>query len=113
MFAGHQRRARGGADAGGRVSLREAQAFAGQAVELRCLVQVGTVTSEVGPAQIVGEDEEDVGSERLRREAALSVPEGEGAEDDEHPAAAQRWAGQGIHFSNSASIFNSCSGEAA
>ncbi len=63
VFAGHQSRARRRAD-GHRVGLRKANRFTGEAVEVGRLVQIRPVTAEVGPAEIVGENEKNI---RLRR----------------------------------------------
>jgi len=58
VIAGHHRAARGPA-AGGVVKLREAQPILREAVEVRGR-NVAAITPEVGVAEVVGENEENV-----------------------------------------------------
>jgi hypothetical protein len=69
MLAGHDGGAGRRAHRRGRVRLGEPHAVAGQAVEVRRLVQVGPVTAQVRPAQIVRQDQNNVGPPCLGRQA--------------------------------------------
>jgi len=60
VLAGHQSRARGRAHRACRVSLGEAQAMLRQLIKVRRLIQIAAVAGEVRPAQVVGQDEDDV-----------------------------------------------------
>ena len=64
-LAGHERGARGGAH-GGAVELGEAGALRGEAVEVRSVEVFRAVTVEVDGALVVGVDEEDVRTRRVR-----------------------------------------------
>jgi hypothetical protein len=61
VFTRENRRARGRAD-GHCVGLSETNSLAREPVKVRRLDQIGAITSEVRPTEIVGEDEDDVGS---------------------------------------------------
>ena len=60
-LAGEDAGARGGADGAGGVGIGEARALAGEAVEVRSLVERAAVAAEVLAAEVVGEEEDDVG----------------------------------------------------
>jgi len=60
MLAGEERRTARRAD-GHRVGMGEAKALLRESVEVRRLMQIRAVAAEVAPAQIIGEDEDDVG----------------------------------------------------
>ena len=68
ILAGHQRGPRRRANGARRVIGREPHAVAGQPVDVRRLVEIAAVAAEVGPTQIVGDDENDV---RLRQSQPL------------------------------------------
>ncbi len=50
-----------GADGAGAVGVGEACAVAGEAVEIGRQVKAGAVAAEVGPAEVIDEDDDDVG----------------------------------------------------
>ena len=70
VFAGQQRVARGRAGRGRRVGGGEAQALRGQPVHVRGLDPRGAVAAEVAVAEVVGQDEDDVGLVRQPRRRA-------------------------------------------
>ena len=72
IFAGEQRRARGRADRAGRVGLREFHAVLRELVDVRRLVQIAAVAGEVGPAEVVDQNQHDV---RLRRRVVRRLGE--------------------------------------
>ena len=79
VVAGHQATARRGADGAAGVALREAHALRGQAVEVRRLDLLLAVAAEVAIAQVVGQDENDVGrSGRIGRDGPMRKEQGEG-----------------------------------
>ena len=56
----HQRRASGSVLGSGGVGIRESHALSGEPIDMRCFVEPASVTLQVGPAEIVCEDEHDV-----------------------------------------------------
>jgi hypothetical protein len=66
MFAGHEHAARRSADVVPRVVMRELQALGGEAVEVRRADEFLAEGADVAVAEIVGEDEDDVGRTRGR-----------------------------------------------
>jgi len=66
VTAGEQHRPRGRTDRH-RVGLGEAKALAGKGVDPRRLVQIGAITTQVGPAEVISEDEDNVGRRGRRR----------------------------------------------
>jgi len=62
VFAGEQGGAGGGTHGGRGVGGGEKHPFAGEAVDVRGGVQVGSVTPEIPGSEIIGEDEDDVGT---------------------------------------------------
>jgi hypothetical protein len=63
VAAGDEGVARGRADGGGRVGVRETPALAREAIEIRCAdeCRIGAVGTEAAVAVVVGEDDDDVG----------------------------------------------------
>ena len=61
VFAGHDAGAGWRADGIGRIGIGEAHALAGEPIDVRRLVEGGAVTAKVGPAEVVDENEDDVG----------------------------------------------------
>ena len=70
---GHQREARGRAHRRVGVPVGEAQAVGGQAVELRGARRPATVAAEVSKAEVVGEDEDEVGPHAAAHSAVPRV----------------------------------------
>ena len=64
--AGHQAAAGGRADRGGGVSVGKSHALAGEPVDVGRLVQIGPIAAQIGPAQVVHQDEHEVGPLRRR-----------------------------------------------
>ena len=60
-LAGQDAGARGAADLAGRVRLSEARAGGRDAVDVRAFVVAAAAGAQVVPAQVVGQDEQDVG----------------------------------------------------
>ena len=78
-FPGHDARAGGTANLAGRVALRESHSAAGQLVDVRSFVVGAAFDADISYAQIIGEDEHEVGpclNERAERQAEQ---EGEGS----------------------------------
>ena len=63
VASGHESGAARGADLGGGIELREAQAFGGHTIQIRRLDRRVAVAAEVAVAEVVGQDDDDV---RLR-----------------------------------------------
>ena len=61
VFPSHEGGPGGRTDGGGGVGVREADTVAGELVEMRCLVEGRPVTRQVGPAEVVHEEEQKVG----------------------------------------------------
>ena len=68
VIPGHERRAGGGTDGTAGVGLGEADAFGGEAVEVRSFDPFLAVTAEIAVAEVVGHDENDVRRALLRKE---------------------------------------------
>ena len=64
IAAGEEGGARGGTDAAVGVGLGETDALGGEPVEVGRLVVAAAIAGEVGVAEVVGHDEEDVGPGR-------------------------------------------------
>ena len=79
VLAGHEHAARRRADGGAGVELREAQALRRQPVDVRCGDLLLPVAPEVAVAEIVGEDEDDVGP-RIRGGQRAHHEQGQQAE---------------------------------
>ena len=60
ILPGDERVTCGRANRGGGVTILEAQALAGQAVDVRRLYQRAAVATGIAPADVIGEDDEDV-----------------------------------------------------
>ena len=71
VLAGEQRGAGGGADGAGGVGLGEAEAIAGERVEMRRFVIRMTGAAEVAPAEIVDEDEDNASLGRSGRQIGI------------------------------------------
>ena len=67
VLAGHEAAARRRADGAAGVGLGEAHALGGQAVQVRREDVLLAVAAEVAVAEVVGQDEDDVGARRLSR----------------------------------------------
>lgn len=78
VAAGHQPGARGRADVGGGVKGRELRAFLRHAIEIGRADQFRAVGAEIAIAQIVGEDDDDVGLAARRLGQRLRRRRGEG-----------------------------------
>src|SRR5262249_29487659 len=79
-LAGHQSAARRGADRAAGVILREAHALGGQTVNVRRLEFPLPVTAQIAVPQVVGLDEDDVGS-GLRRKGRRKCDENNAGAD--------------------------------
>jgi len=78
--AGEQAVARRGADGGGAVRVGEANALPGQAIDVRGgRLGFGVVTADIAVAEVVGEDEYDVGLGLMMIGHRLACPSGEQA----------------------------------
>jgi hypothetical protein len=98
VVAGEEAGAAGGAVASGGVAVGERHALAGEGVEVRGFVEVGALPADVLPAEVVGEDEDDVGparggcggeerqGEREASEEAEERFQGRGSEAEEREA---------------------------
>ena len=71
ILPGHQAGACRGAVGGVGVGVGEPHALRSQTIDIRRVVNLAAVARDVAPAQIVGEDEHDVGSRLRRRYAAV------------------------------------------
>ena len=60
VFPGHDGSTGGAADGAGSVGIGESHALFGKVVEVGCLVERAAVAPEVSPAQVVGEDKEEI-----------------------------------------------------
>ena len=90
--AGDERGASGGADAGVGVGLGEPDALGGEAIDVRGGVVAAAVAGEVGVAEVVGHDEQEVGA---------GVWRGAGAEGGGEKLAARQL---GIHLKRLAHV---------
>src|SRR5205823_2294729 len=92
VLAGHQAGPRGGAILAVVVA-GEAQALRGEAVDVRRLVVLRALAAQVRPAEVVGQDEDDIGPPGSLRPGRVQVG-GEGQGDGEAAEQAgrrQRW----------------------
>jgi hypothetical protein len=85
VLAAEQRRARRLAVGAAGVAVREPHSLAGQAVDVRRLVVLAAVGGDVGVAEVVGEDQDDVGlaGRSVRSGGAGGEQRGEDAGDGE------------------------------
>ena len=62
ILAGQQGRPRRRTNSTGRIVLREPHPFLGQPVEARRFIQIASEAAQIGPAQVIGENEHDIGN---------------------------------------------------
>jgi hypothetical protein len=86
VLASHEARTSWRADGAGGVGLRKLHSLAGEAVDVRSFVKKAPHAPEVGPSQVVDQDEDDVGplGPRLRRGGGVAAAQECEDREDSH-----------------------------